>query len=80
MQGSARKDVVFGTAQVYTVAVPGLKWESWLKWPVSRSFCAYKYEGQKQRSGNYSSSIKFNFGKGRTWKEGIPLWQTMQCC
>ena len=29
MQGSARKDVVFGPARVYTVAVPGPKWKSW---------------------------------------------------
>ena len=31
MQGSARKDVVFGATRVYTVAVPGPKWKSWLK-------------------------------------------------
>ena len=31
MQGSARKDVVFGAARVYTVTVPGPKWKSWLK-------------------------------------------------
>ena len=31
MQGSARKDVVFGAARVYTVAVLGTKWKSWLK-------------------------------------------------
>ena len=31
MQGSARKDVIFGAARVYTVAVPGPKWKSWLK-------------------------------------------------
>ena len=30
MQGSARKDVVFGAARVDTVTVPGLKWKSWL--------------------------------------------------
>ena len=30
MQGSARKDVVFGAARVYTVAVLGTKWKSWL--------------------------------------------------
>ena len=30
MQGSARKDVVFGAARVYTVTVPGPKWKSWL--------------------------------------------------
>ena len=29
MQGSARKDVVFGAARVYTVTVPGPKWKSW---------------------------------------------------
>ena len=29
MQGSARKDVVFGAARVYTVAVPGPKCKSW---------------------------------------------------
>ena len=29
MQGSARKDVVFGAARVYTVAVLGTKWKSW---------------------------------------------------
>ena len=29
MQGSARKDVVFGAARVYTVAVQGPKWKSW---------------------------------------------------
>ena len=31
MQGSARKDVVFGAARVYTVTVPGPKWKSWLR-------------------------------------------------
>ena len=31
MQGSARKDAVFGAARVYTVIVPGPKWKSWLK-------------------------------------------------
>ena len=31
MQGSARKDVVFGAARVYTATVPGPKWKSWLK-------------------------------------------------
>ena len=30
MQGSARKDVVFGAARVYTVAVPGPKWRPWV--------------------------------------------------
>ena len=30
MQGSARKDVVFGAARVYTFTVPGPKWKSWL--------------------------------------------------
>ena len=29
MQGSARKDVVFGAARVYTFTVPGPKWKSW---------------------------------------------------
>ena len=31
MQGSARKDVVFGAARVYTATVPGPKWKSWLE-------------------------------------------------
>ena len=31
MQGSARKDVVFGAAGVYPVTVPGPKWKSWLR-------------------------------------------------
>ena len=31
MQGSARKDVVFGVARVYPVTAPGPKWKSWLK-------------------------------------------------
>ena len=31
MQGSARKDVVFGAAPVDTVTVPGPKWKSWFK-------------------------------------------------
>ena len=31
MQGSARKDVVFGAAGVYPVTVPGPKWKSWFK-------------------------------------------------
>ena len=30
MQGSARKDVVFGAARGYTFTVPGPKWKSWL--------------------------------------------------
>ena len=33
MQGSARKDVVFGAARVYTATVPGPKWKSWLRAP-----------------------------------------------
>ena len=36
MQGSARKDVVFGAARVYTFTVPGPKWKSWLSvFPLS---------------------------------------------
>ena len=31
MQGPARKDVVLGAARVYTVALPGPKWKSWIK-------------------------------------------------
>ena len=31
VQGSARKDVVFGAARVYTFTVPGPKWKSWLQ-------------------------------------------------
>ena len=31
VQGSARKDVLFGAARVYPVTVPGPKWESWLR-------------------------------------------------
>ena len=31
VQGSARKDVVFGAARMYTFTVPGPKWEFWLK-------------------------------------------------
>ena len=31
VQGSARKDVVFGAARVYAFTVPGPKWNSWLK-------------------------------------------------
>ena len=30
VQGSARKDAVFGAARVYTFTVPGPKWKSWL--------------------------------------------------
>ena len=30
VQGSARKDVVFGAARVYTFTAPGPKWKSWL--------------------------------------------------
>ena len=30
MQGSARKDVVFGAARGYTFTVPGPKWKSWV--------------------------------------------------
>ena len=32
MQGSARKDVVFGAARVYTATVPGPKWKSWFQY------------------------------------------------
>ena len=38
MQGSARKDVVFGAARVYAFTVPGPKWKSWLKGAVG-SYC-----------------------------------------
>ena len=31
MQGSARKDGVFGAARVYTFTVPGPKWKSWFR-------------------------------------------------
>ena len=31
MQGSARKDVAFGPAPMYTVAVPGPKRKSWIR-------------------------------------------------
>ena len=34
MQGSARKDVVFGAARMYTMAVPGPKRKSWLEGSV----------------------------------------------
>ena len=37
VRGSARKDVVFGAARVYTATVPGPKWKSWFV--VSRN-CA----------------------------------------
>ena len=33
VRGSARKDVVFGAARVYTFTVPGPKWESWFGCP-----------------------------------------------
>ena len=33
MQGSARKDVVFGAARMYTMAVPGPKRKSWFTAP-----------------------------------------------
>ena len=38
MQGSARKDVVFGAAGVYTATVPGPKWKSWLGSPFAASW------------------------------------------
>ena len=34
---SARKDLVFGAARVYTVAVPGPKWKSWTEPPQDAS-------------------------------------------
>ena len=36
MQGSARKDVVFGAARVYTFTVPGPKWKSWFETRFSK--------------------------------------------
>ena len=39
MQGSARKDVVFGAAGVYPVTVPGPKWKSWIN-VNSRLLCS----------------------------------------
>ena len=37
MQGSARKEVVFGAARMYTVAVPGPKRKSWFTFVSSYS-------------------------------------------
>ena len=42
VQVSARKDVVLGAARVYTVAVPGPKWKSWLE-----CFLSALVEGRK---------------------------------
>ena len=42
MQGSARKDVVFGAAVVYPVTVPGPKWKSWLQRSNSNWSIAWK--------------------------------------
>ena len=39
MQGSARKDVLFGAARVYTVAVPVRKQKSWVRLPVNIVVC-----------------------------------------
>ena len=53
MQGSARKDVVFGAARVYTVTVPGPKWKSWFKGhyvslPISRAEGQADFEKNEQ--------------------------------
>ena len=53
MQGSARKDVVFGATGVYPVTVPGPKWKSWIRplWgspAVCRDWLLTKIQGMDQ--------------------------------
>ena len=61
MQGSARKDVVFGAAGVYPVTVPGPKWKSWLDLYARRGLLKGEqlHVGETWRSG--LSSTKPNF-------------------
>ncbi len=49
MQGSARKDVVFGAAGVYPVTVPGPKWKSWLNDEAEISACLTESAGYRIR-------------------------------
>ena len=53
MQGSARKDVVFGATGVYPVTVPGPKWKFWIRplWgspAVCRDWLLTKIQGMDQ--------------------------------
>ena len=54
MQGSARKDVVFGAARVYTVTVPGPKWKSWTK---SYRFSALRFSRKRPFYGPCSRPL-----------------------
>ena len=73
MQGSARKDVVFGAARVYTFTVPGPKWKSWLE-PLERlSWAAQRrgltgtggraIEAQTRREHHRSNNATCNHGE-----------------
>ena len=60
MQGSARKDVVFGAARVYTVTVPGPKWKSWL-----RGYAKIRPQSQRRvrRYGAFAVNNTVNSGR-----------------
>ena len=59
MQGSARKDVVFGAARVYTATVPGPKWKSWLR--AVQHPVAFVFDGRCAGAGRVGAG--FGFGK-----------------
>ena len=59
MQGSARKDVVFGAARVYTFTVPGPKWKSWFeRWydKPSSTLVGHRYRDYLTLTGIDSSA------------------------
>ncbi len=65
MQGSARKDVVFGAAGVYPVTVPGPKWKSWLRCvKVGRNDPCPCGSGKKYKKCH--RSVTATTGPGRT--------------
>ena len=61
MQGSARKDVVFGAALVYAFTVPGPKWKSWCgsPWAFMRKFASRNSRSWTARgSGTCASNAR----------------------
>ena len=73
MQGSARKDVVFGAARMYTVAVPGPKRKSWLRgwWdPKAEEFCP-SLAFCRVLSASYDGKAVTALSRQRTLYEGV---------
>ena len=66
MQGSARKDVVFGAARGYTFTVPGPKWKSWLK-PAATARMTQRVLGKRQLTSTRPEKARRNILRFIHW-------------